>query len=156
MSEKIRKFRSLFKHQSLVGLLSVSSSLETLYNKLTEEEIDVLANNNVLFIRTVSPSSTIKLQDIDVQGILTLINIDANQFKMLLPEEVIAILLHEIGHVFNPNILGIEGEYIADNFAKTKGYAKWIISGLNKGLKNKWIGFEEDEIELRVTNLREN
>ncbi|OMP32278.1 hypothetical protein [Mangrovimonas sp. DI 80] len=156
MEDKIRKFWQLFKQQSLVNLLYANGTFESFCDLLSDEEIDSLIQLNVIFIRSVSPSSTIRLSDVSAnnQGNLILINIDANRFNAMLPEENIAILLHEIGHVFNPNINGIDGEYLADNYAKQKGYGRWIISGLKKGLNNKWIGFDEKEIELRIKNLQ--
>ena len=57
---------------------------------------------------------------------------------------------------FNPGLTGMEGEYAADVFAKSKGYAKWIVSSLKKGVKNKWIGFDKSECDLRIKNLFDN
>jgi hypothetical protein len=154
MDEKTRKYLSLFKQRSLVNLLNISGSFELLYNLLTEEEIDVLIENNVLFIRSCSPSSKIDLEDVIVNGNLTLINFDANIFSLLLPEEIIAILLHEIGHVLNQELQGMDAEYAADNFATQKGYARWIIASLNKGVQNNWLGFNVEECRLRIANIQ--
>ncbi|WP_417861364.1 hypothetical protein [Winogradskyella sediminis] len=156
MTEKARKFQSLFKHKSLAQLLNANGSLEELFNKLTEEEVNHLFELNVIFIRSSSPSSKIELYDVNIEGRLLLINFDANFFKLLLPDEVLAIILHEIGHAFNPEIKGIEGEYTADAFAKSKGYGKWIISSLETGVKKQWFGFDKDECNLRIQKLKEH
>ncbi|GHC46763.1 hypothetical protein [Ulvibacter litoralis] len=155
MTEKARKFQSLFKHKSFAQLLNTSGSLEELYNTLTEDDVNDLFDINVIFIRSSSPSSKIELDEVNISGSLVLINFDANQFKLLLPKEVLAIILHEIGHVFNPEIKDMEGEYVADAFVKSKGYGKWIISSLEKGVKNKWLGFDKIECDLRIQKLKE-
>ena len=154
MDEKIRKYLLLFKQRSLVDLLNISGSFELLCNLLTEEEIDILAENNVLFIRSCSPSSKIDLEGVIINGNLTLINFDANIFSLLLPDEIIAVLLHEIGHVLNQDLQGMDAEYAADNFAVQKDYARWIVSSLNKGIHNNWLGFNREECNLRIANIQ--
>ena len=57
----------------------------------------------------------------------------------IFPHEFVAVLLHEIGHALNNQLKGMEGEYAADKFATDKGYGKWIINGLQKGLQKKWM-----------------
>lgn len=156
MEEKAIKFESLFKQKSLVDMLNLSGSFIDLYNLLTEDEVNQLYDLNVIFIRSSSPSSKIELDEVNINGSLLLINFDANMFKLLLPEEVIAILLHEIGHVFHPELAGLEGEYAADAFAQSKGYAKWIALSLNKGVSSKWFGFDKTECDLRIKRLHEN
>jgi hypothetical protein len=153
MDEKTRKYYTLFKQESLSQILYRKQVHELLINALTEEEIDRLIELNLSFIRNYSPSSKIDLTGVNVDGSMTLINIEGNLINNLVPDEIAAILLHEIGHAFNPGISGIEGEYLADNFAKEKGYGKWVISSLEKGLKRKWLGFDEEEFELRKQNI---
>jgi hypothetical protein len=90
---------------------------------------------------------------------LTLISLDQDYHGKLLPEEIVALLLHEIGHVLDnestyPTYL--DGEYIADAFANSKGFGKFIISGLEKGLKNNWYGFSEGDCKLRISAIRNN
>ncbi|MGG9959996.1 hypothetical protein [Ferruginibacter sp. SUN106] len=150
---KKNKFYSLFKNKSFFQLYNIGGDLDKLFDLLTEEEIDKLVELNVQFIRSCSPSSTIILQDLIVNGRLTIINVDVEQKKVFTPKEFIAILLHEIGHVFNPGISGIEAEYAADNFVNSKGYASSIKSGLERGLKNNLSGFEQISCDLRIDNL---
>ena len=52
--------------------------------------------------------------------------------------------------------MGMDGEYAADMFANDKGYGFWIIMGLQKGLKNRWVGFEEESCNLRIKKLKES
>jgi hypothetical protein len=151
--KKEEKFYTLFKNKSFYQLYNTGGYLDELCNLLTEEEINSLMELNVQFIRSCSPSSTIILQDLIVNGRLTIINVDSEQKKLFHPQEFIGILLHEIGHVFNPGLLGMDAEYAADEFAKSKGYAKWVKSGLENGLKNNLMGFEKGGCDLRINNL---
>lgn len=147
------KYFSLFKQESLYQILSLKGIHEDLCDCLTEEEIDRLVEMNSVFIRTFSPSSKVDLEGISINGSMVLINIEGNLLGKLLPEEITAILLHEIGHALNPDHTGLDGEYIADNFAAEKGYADWIVRSLEKGLRNNWLGFDQEEIESRKQNL---
>jgi hypothetical protein len=156
MNNKIKKYTSLFKHKSVRNLLNLTGSFEKLCGLLTENEVDQLYNLNVIFIRTTSPSSQIELEDLNINGGAIFINVDANLFTRLLPDELLAIILHEIGHAFNPGVTGMDGEYVADGFAQSKGYAKWIALSLQKGVNNKWIGFDKAECDLRIKKLQEN
>ena len=156
MDNKTKKFWSLFKQKSFVDIFNIGGHLDSLLTLLSEPEIDFLLTKNVVFIRSSSPSSTINIPKIEVTGELNLINFDHGCYKQLLPEESIAIVLHEIGHLFNPEIKGIEGEYAADAYAASKGdYAKWIVSSLQKGLKYKWMGFEAESCAKRINKLKE-
>ena len=150
---KNENFRRLFKQESFLQFFNGRQELDNLLNLLSEDEVNRLLELNVIFVRCSAPSSKVILQDLNVDGELTLITVDTNYYSKLLPEEFIGVLLHEIGHAFNAQINGMEGEYAADNFAKEKGYAKWIVSGLQKGLKNKWMGFEDKSCQLRIENL---
>lgn len=154
MSKKMEKFSQLFKQTSLIQFLSVGGGFDDLLKLLAEDEIDRLIATNVIFIQSCAPASNISLKDINVNGNLTLINIDHNYFTKLQPKEVIGILLHEIGHAFNPKLKNMEGEYAADEYAAQKGYAKWIIRGLESGMKNHWLGFEKDRCDLRIKKLQ--
>ena len=151
---KETKFNQLFKQESFKQFFNTRCEIFDLLDILTEDEIDTLNQLNVIFIRSCSPSSIVSLNNLDIQGKLTLINIEYNYYSQLLPDEFIAIILHEIGHAFNPETKGMEGEYIADNFAEQKGYAKWIVSSLEKGMKKQWIGFDVDKCQPRIDKLR--
>ncbi len=155
MKTKIEKFRSRFLQESLVQSLTTRGEYEMLFNAFEETEIDKLIEGNVFFSRTCSPSAIMELQNVPASDIMRLVTFEANYQKLFLPEEVVGILLHEIGHAFNSNIKGMTGEYMADNFAKTKGYAKWIVSGLKNGLKRGLIGFEKVSIDQRIEKLNE-
>lgn len=156
MDMKTTKFRQLFKQQSFLQVFNTRSEINSLFKLLTEEEIDRLNEKNVVFIRSVAPSSKIELSGLQGVQNLTLINVDNNYYSRLMPEEFIGVLLHEIGHALNAELQGMEGEYAADGFASSKGYSQWVINGLRKGLQNNWMGFEKQSCELRIQRLQTN
>lgn len=147
-------FRNLFKQESFLQFFNSRQEIDTLFRLLSEDEVNRLVEMKVIFVRCTGPSSKVNLKEINAEGELTLITVDTNYYSKLLPEEFIGVLLHEIGHAFNPQLIQMDSEYAADNFAKEKGYAKWIISGLNTGLNNNWIGFEENSCKLRIEKLK--
>lgn len=153
MSQKAEKFRSRFLQQSLGQYLVTMGIYEKLLNTLSEEEVNNLVEENVFFSQTCSPSAIMKLTNVPACDIMRLVTIEMTYMRLFLPEEVMGIILHEIGHAFNPDKQKMDGEFAADNFAKAKGYSKWIVSGLKKGLERKLVGFEKETIDQRIKNL---
>jgi len=156
MEVKEMKFAGLFPHQSFKQWLSTNAVYQDLMDLLTESEIDRLVENNVVFVFSCSPSSNVRIPNVNDLKSLVIINFDKNMGARLLPFESLAILLHEIGHAFNPEVKGIDGEFMADRFAKQKGQGRWIISALRKGVKNNWLGFDQGECDLRIQRLQKN
>lgn len=156
LETKQLNFGKLFKQKSFIQFFNSRQEINTLFSLLTIEEINRLVELNVIFVRCCAPSSKVNLEGITVNGNLTLVTVDTNYYSMLLPEEFVGVLLHEIGHVFNPELQNMDGEYAADNFAKQKKYDRWIISGLQKGVKNNWMGFDVQSCNLRIEKLRES
>lgn len=155
MTSKAEKFRSRFLQQSLGQFLSTTGAYEQLLNILSEEEIDKLVVDNVFFSQTCSPSAIVQLSNVPACDTMKLITVEMTYMRIFLPEEIIGILLHEIGHAFNPDKQKMEGEFAADNFAKEKGYAKWIATGLTKGLERQLVGFDKKTIDQRIEKLKE-
>ncbi len=153
MSLKAEKFKSRFLQLSVGQTLSNMGVYKELLTLLSEDEIDKLAEENVYFSQTCSPSGIMTLSNVPACESMKLITIEMTYLRMFLPEEVTGILLHEIGHAFNPDKQKMEGEFAADNFAKEKGYSKWIVSGLKKGLDKKLVGFDKETIDQRIKNL---
>jgi hypothetical protein len=153
MSQKAEKFKSRFLQLSLGQVLSTMGVYKQLLDLLSEDEIDRLVEENVYFSQTCSPSAIMQLSNVPACDSMKLITIEMTYLRMFLPEEVTGILLHELGHAFNPDKQKMEGEFAADNFAKEKGYSKLIESGLKNGLKKNLIGFDKETIDQRIKNL---
>ena len=78
---------------------------------------------------------------------------EAEHLKKLSPEEVVAIILHEIGHVFNPHQDLQQREFNADDFAISKGYGKHIKSSLTKSIANEPTTFNNPINRARVEQI---
>ncbi len=155
MSQKEENFRSRFLQKSLGQFLITMGVYQLLLETLTDEDIDNLVEENVFFSQTCSPSAIMQLNNVPACTLMKLVTIEMSYLKMFITEEVTGILLHEIGHAFNPDKQKLEGEFAADNFAKEKGFSRWIITGLKKGLKRNLIGFEAETINQRIENLNQ-
>jgi hypothetical protein len=153
--EYISKFKIIVSQTDIVKLCSTRGELEELLKVLTEIEIDELVSKNVFLVQSCAPSSRTTLKNLNVEGDLVLINIDHSYFSALSKEEVVAIILHEIGHVFNSDKQGMDAEFASDKFASEKGYGFWVIEGLKKGLNRKWMGFEETSCNQRIERLKQ-
>lgn len=147
-----KKLRKLWQ-EGLGDILNLKS-IDFQAFRLTHEEISGLISSNAILILSPGPSATIRLSNIK-KGKLTLIHFERNILLKLHSDEIIAILLHEIWHALNPDRIGIEAEFDADNFAFQKGYGRWIIRGLQNGIRNKWLGFNPKECMLRIQKLQE-
>lgn len=161
--DKREKFQRLFLLQNdFIKYFSTSDVLDILFNVLTEKEIDDLNQQNTVFVRSCSPASKTVLNGFNAykdKEFLTLINVDQDFYKKLLPEEYVGIMLHEIGHVLNSESMCIgylDPEYIADSYANMKGFGRYIITGLEKGLKYGWNNFNKADCDLRISALKMN
>jgi hypothetical protein len=159
MEEKAKKFQKLFKQESFLQKFNSRTEISILFDLLSEEEIDALNKENTVFIRSYSPSSRVVLGDIEKYHVLNIINFDQDYYDKLSPEEFIGILLHEIAHILYSETkyaTAIDAEYIADDFANKKGFGRYIISCLEKGLKHNWLEFREDSCHKRISMLKSN
>lgn len=68
--------------------------------------------------------------------------------------EETSIILHEIGHALNPNLKGIEGEFMADNYTSERGLTDEIISSLEKGKAIRPSEFATKSTEQRIERLK--
>jgi hypothetical protein len=148
------QLKELFGQRSLKDILTIKS-FSVSHLMLTDDEIMSLIELNVVFLASPGPSAAIRLDNIHANGRITVVHFERNMILKLSTEEVIAIILHEIWHALNPDRRGIEAEYEADNFAFEKGYGRWIVKGLQNGLRNKWLGFDPKECGLRIQRLQE-
>ena len=153
MNQKAEKFRSRFLQVSLGQFLTTMGVYEQLLETLSEADIDKLVAEKVFFGQTCSPSAIMQLSNVPACDLMKLVTVEMTYLRLFLKEEVTGILLHEIGHAFNPDKQKMEGEFAADNFAKEKGFSKWIISGLESGLKQNLMGFEKETIRQRIEKL---
>lgn len=144
---------------------------------LDDKQQQEIKNAGIRLTVMSSPASVLKLQPNPLKDVETarLIMVDANALDApnLSPQEKIAAMLHEIGHVFHElapkkSIIdalktgeyvaemnsGVEGENAADDYAAQVGYGQCIASGLEKLAEMFPKKFATDEVKARIARMR--
>ncbi len=117
----------------------------------SDQDIESLVENNVRFGMIYAPGSKVQLRPEPTA--VNLLCFEKHFLDKLSKEQVVALILHEIGHVFNPDLVGDEHEFMADNYAVDRGYQEAIVSGLRFGIDNNLSGFNEPINERRISRL---
>lgn len=151
--EKGNLFRKRFLQISFGQLLQVRNEYSMLIEALSDDDVQRLDDMNVFFCRSYAPSIVTELKNTPAVETMRLIIFEGEYLKKLLPEEIVAIILHEIGHVFNPHQDLQQREFNADDFASLKGYGKHIKSSLTKSIENEPITFDNPINTARVVRL---
>lgn len=142
VEEKGNLFRKRFLQISFGQLLQTRNEYSMLIQALSDEDVQRLDDMNVFFCRSYTPSIVTELSNTPAVETMRLIIFEGEYLKKFLPEEVVAIILHEIGHVFNPHQDLEQREFNADDFAISKGYGKHIKSSLTKSITNEPTTFD--------------
>lgn len=161
--EKGEAFRNLFLIRDFAQLLTnkrnntdfmnAPNAYSILLRTLSVEDIESLENLNVRFGMIAAPASQITLPIQNTE--FNLICFEKHCLNLFDKNEVVAIILHEIGHVFNPNLEGDEHEFAADDYAVVRGYANSIISSLQFGIERKIPGFNQAINQRRIERLQQ-
>jgi len=153
LEEKGNLFRKRFLQISFGQFLQTRNEYALLFQALSDADLQRLDDMNVFFCRSYAPSIVTELSNTPAVETMRLIIFEGGYLKKLLPEEVVAIILHEIGHVFNPHQDLQQREFNADDFAISKGYGKHIKSSLTKSIANDPITFDNPINRARVERL---
>lgn len=152
--EKRYLFRKRFLQISFGHFLQTRNEYKMLFQALSDEDVQRLDDMNVFFCRSYAPSCITELKNTPAVEIMRLIVFEAEHLRKLTPEEVVAIILHEIGHVFNPHQDLRQREFYADDFAISKGYGKHIKSSLIKSLETEPTTFDNETNRDRIKRLK--
>lgn len=153
LEEKRNLFRKRFLQISFGQFLQIRNEYEMLFQALNEEDVQRLVDLIVFFCRSYAPSIVTELINTPAVETMRLIVFEGEYLKKLLPEEVVAIILHEIGHVFDPHKDLQEREFNADDFAISKGYGKHIKSSLTKSITNDPATFDNPINKARIERI---
>ena len=151
--EKGNLFRKRFLQISFGQFLQTRNEYAMLFSALSDEDVQRLDDMNIFFCRSYAPSCVTELKNTPAVETMRLIVFEAQHLKELSPEEVVAVILHEIGHVFNPDPDLQQREFNADNFAVSKGYSKYIKSSLIRSIENEPTEFDNPINRARVARL---
>jgi hypothetical protein len=151
--EKGNLFRKRFLQISFGQLLQTRNEYTMLIQALSDEDVQHLDDMNVFFCRSYAPSIVTELSNTPAVETMRLIIFEGEYLKILLPEEVVAIILHEIGHVFNPHQDLQQKEFNADDFAISKGYGRHIKSSLTKSIADEPKTFDNPINRARIERI---
>lgn len=121
---------------------------------LTENDFNTIVNNNIYLNVLFSPASCSSIKT-NIPNNSKIITFDYNRFIEVPKEERIAILLHEVGHAFNPILMGLESEFTADDFAISHGYKIALLESLQRNVREKPREFDNDVSTQRIARMNE-
>lgn len=159
--EKGERFKKLFLIKEFGDFLSFKrnqyeqmdapSAYNLLIQALSDDDIISLEENNIRFGFVIAPASQITLNL--ESDIINLICFEKHFFSHFTKEETVAIILHELGHVFNPGLEGDEKEFKADDYAVNRNYGNYVIGSLSKAMEKKLPGFNQEVNQRRINRL---
>ena len=151
--EKGNLFRKRFLQISFGQFLQTRNEYAMLFSALSDEDVQRLDDMNVFFCRSYAPSCVTELKNTPAVETMRLVVFEAEHLKNLSPEEVVAIILHEIGHVFNPHQDLQQREFNADDFSISKGYGRHIKSSLTNSIADEPKTFDNPINRARVERI---
>jgi hypothetical protein len=146
-------FESRFLHVGFAQKLLIIGAFELLLEALTDDDLIGLKNKNVFFCYSSAPSSIAELRNVPAVETLQLIDFEDEYLTHNTPEEVVAIILHEIGHVFRPADNTRQKEFNADDFAIERNYLLGLLTSLNRYIRTHPVKFNNDINRARVQRL---
>jgi hypothetical protein len=152
--EKVTIFKNRFLQRGFGIYLSQIGGFDKLLTALTDEDMMRMEELNVFFCRSYAPSVITELKNTPSVETLRLIIFENEYLTNSLPEEVVAIILHEIGHAFYPEGDLKQKEFSADDFAISRGYGKHLKQSLESSIINFPHVFANDLNAERVSRIQ--
>lgn len=147
--------RSRFLQVSFGQKLQSIDAYRLLLRSLSEDDLTNMQQRNVFFCRSYAPSSVTELKNVPAVASLMLIDFENEYLDNLTAEQTVAIILHELGHVFCPADTLRQREFNADDFAIERGYANDLRTSLEYYIRNFPEKFNDPINGNRLTRLVE-
>ncbi len=119
---------------------------------LHDEDFNRIESEHIFFNAVYSPGSNSSTL-VSIPANSRLITLEVNELKKYPKDECIAVLLHELGHAFNPNLKGEEGEFVADAFAASRGYGPPLKKSLQRLMTLDPSRFPTELTSKRIAKL---
>lgn len=127
--QNIDWFNNRFISKDGQRLFCNSGICSELLNSLSEQDGKDINRLMVYFNPVFSPASQVTTFR-SIEAGANIVSFDLNLLKSLSTSEFVAIILHELGHIFHPEYDITQREYNADDFARARGYGATIASSL--------------------------
>lgn len=152
-------YNSIIPYQEIELVNWFQYLAESLHEKGTLDYIRKIRSKRIIIAKIHSPTFIFNNTHILLNRQYHLLLIDSMLFaKLFTIEEIAALLLHELGHVFNiPNEKSEEEieEFYADDYVRDKGFGKQLESTLEKYIAYKG-DFNIEELTIRLNRLKNN
>lgn len=123
-----------------------------LINCLTDNDFEGIRDNKIFLNIIFSPASNSNIK-VSVPVGAKVITFDFNSLSPLPKVERMAVLLHEYGHAFNPQLRGEEGEFAADDFAINHGYGQALRQSLQRSIEVHPDLYDKPIIRNRINRI---
>ena len=151
--ERAQVIRSMFLSRTGQTLLEAKGVIGELGQVLSESELHAFTAMNLFFLPMYGPAACGPISR-GLPNDSRIISIDLTFLRSLGREEMVAIILHELGHLLHPEAHGLDADFLADSFAIEKGYAMWVISSLQKIEKGFPHHANPDGSKKRIEKIR--
>ncbi len=149
--ENETRFQNRFAVNKLRDILILIGAFDELMNVLSNEDLRELENNNIYFAGFYAPAGEFSFTPASLAQIRFIV-LEIHTLRKFISSEVVAIILHEIGHA----LAGNRDENVADSYACSRGLKRYLLSGLRRGLELKLEGFSSSDVMQRVEYINLN
>ena len=118
----------------------------------TEEDF-IGINEQGIFLNLIFSPASNSILKVNVPARAKVITIDYNQLSKYPRKESIAIILHEYGHAFNPQLKGEAGEFAADDFAINHNYGEALKQSLERNIRENPNEFDKEITHTRIGRI---
>jgi hypothetical protein len=123
-----------------------------LMNALSDKDLTELSKHNVRMVMTHAPACCFHIPP--TEGKVHLLCFDSHTLGRFPKEHIVAMILHEMGHVLNPNLSGDEFEFKTDDYAIDRGFGAHLASCLERGIELELVDFDEEMNHRRIERIR--
>lgn len=153
LHQLITLIRGQFINETGTAKLTELGIFKAFVLSLSKDDVQQLVDGHIFFNPIWSPASVSNLnRSLPVPA--KIITIDINAMAQFSVEEGVAVILHEIGHAINPDIKGMDGEFIADDYAASRGFGDFIVSSLEQNREKFPQHYDNDSTTQRITRIR--
>jgi Cdc6-like AAA superfamily ATPase len=152
--ERAHRIYALFLNERGTGRLGDHMVMKELITNLSDQDVTDIEQAQIYFNPVPSPAASNRVNK-DLPAGAHIVTVDINCIDHYTAREIVAMILHEIGHVFKPSLRDMEGEFAADEYAIQKGFAADILSSLEKAIQIDPTHFNNSSTNQRIEKLNQ-
>ncbi|MES2277324.1 MAG: hypothetical protein V4592_14950 [Bacteroidota bacterium] len=153
--QRAHRIYALFLNELGTNRLANHFVMKELITNLSDEDVTAIEQAQIYFNPVPSPASSSRLNKSLAVG-ANIVTIDINCIDTFTAREIVAMIMHEIGHAFNPLLRNMPGEFAADEYAIQKGFAADILSSLEKAIQIDPVHFNNSSTHQRIEKINQH